>query len=127
MRETKTTADAIMDELKRDLAEWMEAKEDLVWRPPIDIRTENDDFVAQALVPGFDAEKIEILISPTMLLVKGQTDHGELSHRRLMRSVRFPEPIDVDSVHGQIRNGMLTIRAHIARAANTCTFMPKAA
>jgi HSP20 family protein len=127
MMERKTTAEAIMKEMKRDLAEWMEAKEDMVWRPPVELEKERDEFVARTLVPGFDPNRIEILISPDTILVKGETDRGEPCHRRLMRSIPFPRPINPDRVHAEMKDGMLSVRAELARGSNVLEFMPRAA
>jgi len=127
MRERKTTPDAIMNELKRDLAEWMEAKEDMVWRPALEMAKEGDEFVARSLVPGFDPNRIEILISPDTILVKGETDRGEPGHQRLMLSIPFPRPINPDTVQAAMKDGMLSVRAAIARGSRVLEFVPRAA
>ena len=127
MMERKTTAAAILNEMKRDLAEWMEAKEDMVWRPPLELAKERDEFVARTLVPGFDPARIEILISPDSILVKGETDNGEPNHRRLMRSIPFPRPINPDRVHAEMKDGMLSVRAEIAHGSRVLEFVPRAA
>jgi HSP20 family molecular chaperone IbpA len=127
MMERKTTAEKILNELKRDLAEWMEAKEDMVWRPPLELAKERDEFVARTLVPGFDPNSIEILISPDAILVKGETDRGEPGHRRLMRSIPFPRPINPDRVHAEMKDGMLSVRAEIAHGSKVLEFVPRAA
>ena len=127
MRERKTTPDAIMNVLKRDLAEWMEAKEDMVWRPALEMAKEGDEFVARTLVPGFDPNRIEILISPDTILIKGETDRGEPGHQRLMLSIPFPRPINPDTVQAAMKDGMLSVRAAIARGSRVLEFVPRAA
>ena len=127
MIERKATPEAIMNELKRDLAEWMEAKEDMVWRPPMEIERERNEFVARTLVPGFDPNRIEVLISPDRILIKGEMDNGEPNHRRLMRSMEFPLPVNPNHIHSEMKDGMLSVRAEIARGSRVLEFTPRAA
>jgi HSP20 family protein len=127
MIERKTTPEAILNELKRDLAEWMEAKADMVWRPALEMAKEGDEFVARTLVPGFDPNRIEILISPDTILIKGETDRGEPGHQRLMLSIPFPRPINPDTVQAAMKDGMLSVRAAIARGSRVLEFVPRAA
>jgi len=127
MMARKTPAETILNEMQRDLAEWMEAKEDMVWRPPLEMAKERDEFVARTLVPGFDPNCIEILISPDAILVRGETDRGGPGHRRLKRFIPFPRPINPDTVHAAMIDGMLSVRAEIARGSKVLEFVPRAA
>lgn len=111
MMRIKTTKDAIMTELKRDLAEWMEADEDLVWRPAVQIMKEGNEFAARVLIPGIDPKDLHVLVARDMMLIKGMSEG-----RRIMKSAMFAEPIDVDRVHVSMKDGMLSVRAPIACA-----------
>lgn len=112
----------IFDELRRDLADWMTAKEDLVWRPPIELSQEDAEFAIRALIPGVDSKDIEILVAPEILLIKGMT-----RRRRILRSIEFPRAINPAKVHAVIMDGMLSIRAEIAGARKAVVVMPRAA
>ena len=114
----------IFDELRRDLADWMTAKEDLVWRPPVELSEEDGEFAVRALVPGVDSRDVEILVTPEILLIKGVTRRGG---RRILRSIEFPKAIDPVQVHAEIMDGMLSIRAEIAGARKAVIAMPRAA
>ena len=112
------TREIIYNELRRDLGEWMMAREDLVWRPAVELKEQGGEFAARFLVPGLLPEDVEILITPERLLIKG---------RQLLRSVEFPRPVNPDEVHAEIAGGMLSIRAKIAEPGNVVKFKPRAA
>jgi HSP20 family molecular chaperone IbpA len=115
---------AILDELKSEFGEWLEAKEDPFWHPPVEVTEKNGEFMVLAPVAGVDLEDVEILVAREMLLVKGELRNdvprgatiyrSELPHGRLRRSVDFPKPVNPDHVHAEIRNGMLSVNAEIA-------------
>jgi HSP20 family protein len=117
----------ILDELKRDLGDWMMTDRDMVWRPAIELEKEGNEFVARALLPGVDAKDIEVLIGPEMMLLKGVTHRGEYGHTELLRSVRFPRPVSPDRVHAELKDGMLSVHAPIAGVARMTIFRPRAA
>jgi HSP20 family protein len=121
------TTKAIFDELKRDLADWMTADRDMVWRPAINLFREDNEFVARAVIPGVDARDIEVMIAPEMLLIKGEIHRGEFGHTKLLRSLRFPRPVNPDRVHAELNDGTLSIRAAIAGAGKVKIFRPRAA
>jgi HSP20 family molecular chaperone IbpA len=121
------TRAAIFDELKRDLADWMEADRDLVWRPAIELTTEGDRFAVRALVPGVDPRDLHVMVAPGILLIKGETRPGKPGYTKLLRSVKFPRMVDPDDVHAEIKDGMLCVRAKIAVAAKANRPMPIAA
>ena len=108
----------IYNELRRDLAEWMTAKEDLVYRPSVELTEEGDEFAVRALVPGVHAEDMEVWVTPERLMIKG---------KQLMRSIEFPRPINPERVHAEITGGILSIHAKIAKSANIAIFRPRAA
>jgi len=118
------TREAIFNEMRRDLTEWMDAQEDRVCRPVIELTRENNEFAARALMPEVDPRDLEILVSPERILIKGKTHRGEQDEKNLMCSVAFPRPVNPDTVHAEMMNGMLSVHAEIARALN---LLPRAA
>src|SRR4051812_11500509 len=74
---TGKMTETIVNELRRDLAEWMTADRDLVWRPAIELTKEDNEFAARALLPGVDPKDVEVLVAPKLLLIKGDTHRGE--------------------------------------------------
>ena len=104
--------------LRRDLAEWMDAKEDMVCRPPIEITEERGEFAARAIVPAAYAKHMEVMVTPERLLIKG---------KQLLRSIEFPRRVNPDRVHAEISDGVLSVRAKIAEAGKVIRFHPRAA
>ncbi len=101
--------EVIFDELRRDFADWLMAKEDLVWRPLIELTEEGDEFAVRALIPGVEASEVEVLVAPDILLIKGET-----RGRKILRSIDFPRPVDTSRVHAEVNDGMIWIKAGIA-------------
>jgi HSP20 family molecular chaperone IbpA len=93
----------------------------------MELDRDRNEFVARTLVPGFDPSRIEILVSPDRILVKGEMDRGDPHHRRLMRSMEFPEPVNPDSIHAEMKDGMLSVRAEIGHGSRILEFAPRAA
>ena len=65
------TREIMYNELRRDVAEWMDAKEDLVRRPAIELTQEGGEFAARAMMSGINAKDIEVMVTPERLLIKG--------------------------------------------------------
>jgi HSP20 family molecular chaperone IbpA len=120
------TAHIILNELRRDLAEWMTTDRDLVWRPALTLTKEDNEFVVRGFVPEVDAKDVEVLIAPDVLLIKGEANRGKSNHRTLLRSIKFPRPVDPNKVHAEIQDGVLSVEAEIARS-KVIPFVPRAA
>ena len=113
----KSAKKIIFDELRRDFADWLTAKEDLVWRPPVELTQNNDEFVVKALIAGVDPKDMEVLVAPDIMLIKTETPRGEIARGKLFRPVKFPRAIDPDKVRVEVNDGVLSIKAGIAKAA----------
>jgi HSP20 family molecular chaperone IbpA len=111
----------ILDELRRDFADWMTAREDLVLRPAVEVTREGNQFAVRALVPGIDPRDLEVLVAPDILLIRGE------NHRKVLRSIEFPMAINPAKVHAELKDGMLSIKARIARADRFEIVRPRAA
>lgn len=121
------TREIIYNELRRDLAHWMEAKEDLVWRPAIELTEERGEFTARALVPGVNSEGVQVLVTPEWLMISGVANPGKSNERKILRSIEFPRPVDPDRVDAEITDGMLFVRAKIVGVQKVAIFRPRAA
>jgi HSP20 family molecular chaperone IbpA len=121
------TRERVWDELRSDFAEWMSANEDVVLRPAIELTKEDHEFAARALVPGVDSSDLSVFVTPERLLIKGEVHRGPFKERELLSSVKFPEAVDPATVHAEINDGMVSVRAEIAETAQTKFVMPMAA
>jgi HSP20 family protein len=86
----------------------------------VDLAERGDEYVATADLPGFDREDLDVELADNTLRIQAhheeeseQSDENyirqERSRRSMSRSVSLPEPVDVDRVSAQYRNGVLTV------------------
>ena len=88
----------------------------------VDLVDHGDEFVLTVDVPGFERDGIGVRLSDHTIYVTAEretesTDEGdefyiksERARRSLRRSVRVPEPVDVDDVEATYNNGVLAVR-----------------
>jgi HSP20 family protein len=119
------TKDTILDEVKHDFADWLTADRDLVWRPAIELTEKNNEFTVRALVGGVDLKDVEVLVAPEMMLIKAETQadtargtvhRSEFASGKLRRLIEFPRAVNPNGVRAEIKDGMLCIKARIAKA-----------
>jgi HSP20 family protein len=93
-------------------------------RLPVDFHSEDNEFILKAEIAGMDPDDVQIEIKDDVLTVKGMVrseseGDGEYLLREIYqgefcRSLRLPEPVEVDKVDAKIENGLLTI--HLPKA-----------
>ena len=89
------------------------------WTPPVDLYETADVFVLTAELPGLTREEIEIHAEESRVVIRGARAGGQYSceqyHRvergqgRFSRAFALPEPIDVESVTADLKEGLLTL------------------
>jgi HSP20 family molecular chaperone IbpA len=114
------TRKAIFDELRQDFADWMTENEDVVWRPVLELTKQNNEYVARAFVPGVDPADIEVLVAPDILLIKGKVLRSSRK-TKLLCSIKFPELINAEKVHVEMKSGIVSVRSRIAGTAEAKT------
>ncbi len=87
---------------------------------PLDVKDETDAFVLDAIVPGLNAEDIEIEILDDTVSIsgefKGEFEEEETYLRRerpngnFRRSLRFASELDSDKAEASLVNGILSLR-----------------
>ena len=95
------------------------------WIPPVDLYETADGFVLTAELPGLAREQIEVQVTHDRIMIRGERSsrhgHGEHYHRvergygRFSRAFALPEPVDVESVTADLRDGILTVTIPKAR------------
>lgn len=98
---------------------------------PLDVKAEDESYVVSALLPGVDAEDLNITIVNDTLTIQGElkNDYDEkasyvLQERpsgRFLRAVSLPEPVDSTKVEASLKNGVLTLRIPKAEEAKPKT------
>jgi HSP20 family protein len=107
---------------RRMARHWAENREGTL---RINVREDEDAYVLSALVPGINADELNIQVLEDVVHIKAErkADEGdnflvrELPAGSLARSLRLPTPIDADNVEADVTNGILTLRLPKAQSA----------
>src|SRR5687768_5259767 len=90
----------------------------------INVREEDDAYVLSALVPGLQADKLNIQVLEDVVRIEGEYKADESSYlvRELpqgafTRTLRLPAPINAEHVEADITNGVLTLKLPKAESA----------
>jgi HSP20 family protein len=90
----------------------------------VNVRAEDDAFILSALVPGIEAEELNIQVFEDVVQIKAEykADEGsylvhELPSGSFTRTLRLPVPVDADHVEADVNNGVLTLRLPKAESA----------
>ena len=88
------------------------------WTPPVDLYETPAEFVLIAELPGLSRDQIEIHAEDSRIVIRGergsqasceQYHRVERGHGRFSRAFALPEPIAVDAVSADLKDGVLTI------------------
>jgi HSP20 family protein len=89
------------------------------WTPPVDLYETADAFVLTAELPGLTRDSIELHAEESRITIRGERQGGsvpceqyhrvERGHGRFSRSFLLPEPIDVEAVSADLKDGLLTV------------------
>ena len=90
----------------------------------VNIREEDDAYILSALVPGLNAEELNIQVLDDVVRIEGEYNQDEneylmqeLPHGSFTRTLRLPAAIDSDLVDAKITNGVLTLTLPKAESA----------
>ncbi|HEX2997643.1 MAG TPA: Hsp20/alpha crystallin family protein [Anaerolineales bacterium] len=107
---------------RRMARRWVEDREQTLG---INVREEQDAYVLSALVPGIQAEELNIQVLDDVVRIeaeyKAEEQDGylvrELPNGSFTRSLRLPTPIDAEHVEADVTNGILTLTLPKAESA----------
>jgi HSP20 family molecular chaperone IbpA len=113
----------------REIDDWLTAESETISVPPAELIEKNGTFQVTLAILGINLQDMQVMASADQVLVKGDYRHHreaedgivhlcDFKSATLFRSVRFPEPIDVNSVDIQLQHGTLRITASKASAAD---------
>jgi HSP20 family protein len=122
----------------RDLDNWLQAEQELLWKPAVELRETDTEFVFEAALSGLDAKDIDIEVTPDDIVLKAEVQHQheeekgavhicEFQAGRLFRSIHLPRQINPDKVKVEFKNGLLRLTAEIAEEARARKVKPHAA
>jgi HSP20 family molecular chaperone IbpA len=92
-------------------ADWFAAERETVRRPAIELREEHGTLLVSASVAGIDPDNVHVDVTPEDIVIIGETG----SNHVIFRSVHLPSAINVAKVQADYHNGLLTVKARIAR------------
>jgi HSP20 family protein len=87
----------------------------------VDVRTEGDDYVLTAAVPGLKPEELKIEILGDTVTIRGEVKEEtkreeenylvrEMRHGQFQRSVTLPALLNAARAEASVENGMLSLR-----------------
>jgi HSP20 family protein len=92
------------------------------WTPPVDLYETAKEFVLTAELPGLARDQIEIHVEESRVVIRGERSGGpgkevpceqfhrvERGHGRFSRAFSLPDPIDIEGVTADLKDGLLTI------------------
>ena len=92
------------------------------WTPPVDLYETPSEYVLTAELPGLKREEIDIHAEDSRIVIRGaraamlgrdipceQYHRVERGHGRFSRAFSLPEPIDVNAVTADLKDGILTV------------------
>ena len=112
----------------RDLDHWLQAERELLWKPAVELREADGEYVLEAAVSGVNPEGIEIEVTPDDIVLKADTHHEheekkgtvhicEFASGEMYRSIHLPKKINPDKVKAEFKNGLLRLTAEVAAEA----------
>jgi HSP20 family protein len=124
--------------LGRDLDHWLQAERELLWKPAVELREADGEFVLEAAVSGVNPEGIEIEVTPDDIVLKADTHHEheekkgtvhicEFAAGKIYRSIHLPKKINPDKVKAEFKNGLLRLTAEVAAEARAKKIKTEAA
>ena len=89
------------------------------WTPPVDLFETSGAFVLTAELPGLSREQIDIHAEESRITIRGERTVGQVpceqyhrverGHGRFSRAFLLPEPIDIEAVIADLKDGLLTV------------------
>jgi HSP20 family protein len=110
----------------RELDNWLQAEEELLWKPSIELREKDGELLLEAALSGVDPNDVEIEVTPEDIILKAETQHQhqeqkgivhicEFTTGTMFRSIHLPKKINPDRVKAEFNNGLLRLIAQIAQ------------
>lgn len=89
------------------------------WTPPVDLFETAGAFVLTAELPGLSRDQIDIHAEESRITIRGERSASQVpceqfhrverGHGRFSRAFLLPEPIDVEAVTADLKEGLLTV------------------
>lgn len=90
--------------------------------PPMDVEETDQGYSIRLSIPGFNADDLEVIAQPNMLIIRGEVQEEETERQRrknllrreihreaFERSISFDRPIDPENITVSYENGILAL------------------
>ena len=96
-------------------------KEDMVWRPAVELNEQNGNYLLKAELPGVNKDNIEIDIKEDEVFLKAKTEkheekeekgkifRSEFRYGEFERKIPLPSMVNSDEAKAEFKDGILTI------------------
>jgi len=106
--------------LGHNLADWLQAERELLWRPCAELTETDDALRANFVMAGIAAKDVKVQVEPDRLTVRAATKHEhrkeegdlqfcEFHQGRLYRSIALPATVVPEKVQAEMKEGILTV------------------
>jgi HSP20 family protein len=89
------------------------------WTPPVDLYETSGAYTLTAEVPGLSRDQVDIHAEESRVVIRGERSEAPLQceqyhrvergHGRFSRAFVLPEPIEVEGVTADLKDGVLTV------------------
>ena len=108
-----------------EMEDWLRAERELVWVPQSEAMEDDKQFRLRLIVPGLEAQDLQITAMPDAIIVQAEgaskeastVPFRELRRRKLFRRFDLEEPIDPGRTEASLAKGILEIVASKAAPA----------
>jgi len=112
------------------LYDWMTAESEVISIPPMELVEKNGRFEVKFAVAGVNPDDMNLLVTSNQILLKSDYSHHhdtevgtvhlcDFKSATVFRSVNLPQPVDVNSVRVDFKNGILLVSALKESAEHT--------
>jgi HSP20 family protein len=103
---------------------------------PMDLQASADEYTLAAMLPGLDAEEVDLQFNNGVLTISGEYKDNriendeyffsELPVGKFSRAIEFNEPVQHDKISASMKKGLLTVRIPKAEEAKPKSIKIKA-
>jgi HSP20 family protein len=122
----------------RDLDDWLQAEQELLWKPAVELCETDKGLLLEAAISGVDPKDLDIEVTPEDIVLKADIQHEhkeekgtvhicEFQTGKMFRLIHLPKKINPDKVKAEFKNGLLRLTAEIAEEARGRKIKPQAA
>jgi HSP20 family protein len=71
---------------------------------------QGDDYVLQLSLPGYSKEDLEIKVESNLLVIRHESDSGEIWKKTFEQKFKIPEVVDKSTISATLKDGILSLK-----------------